>query len=374
MKKIVILGSAHPLRGGLAAYNERLAREFQREGHQVSIYTFCLQYPGILFPGTTQYSTEEGPKDLDIHIKINSVNPYNWFAAGKEIKKLNADVLLIKYWMPFMAPCFGTIAGIVKKNKKTKVISILDNVVPHEKRFMDKSLSKYFVKRVDAFIAMSEKVMKDLRIFTKDKKCLLIPHPVYDNFGEAVSKEEACKNLNLDPVQKYLLFFGFIRNYKGLDLLLEAMSQPGMKESGIKLIIAGEFYEDKKPYLDLIAAVKDQVIQATDFIADSKVKYYFSAADLVVQPYKSATQSGISQMAYHFEKPMVVTSVGGLPEIVPHGKVGYVVSPEPSEIAKAILEFLKMENSGKFNENLKIEKQKYSWKNIVNGILSLSEN
>jgi glycosyltransferase involved in cell wall biosynthesis len=376
LKHIVILGSAHPLRGGLSAYNERLALEFQKQGCKVTIYTFSLQYPSFLFPGSTQYSSMPPPEGITILVKVNSINPFNWISVGRELKKMNPEVLLIKYWIPFMAPCLGTIARIVRKNNKTKVISILDNVIPHEKRILDNKLSAYFVKVIDGFIAMSEKVRTDLRLFTKSKPCLLIPHPVYDNFGDACTKEVACTRLNLDPANRYILFFGFIRNYKGLDLLLQAMAEPGMKESGIRLIVAGEYYEDKQPYLDLIetSGIGDQLVMATDFIPDAEVKYYFSAADLVVQPYKSATQSGISQMAYHFEKPMVVTNVGGLPEIVPDGKAGYVVPPEPKAISVAILDFFINDKANSFIAGLKAEKLKYSWKNITDGILQLAKN
>ncbi len=375
-KKIVVLGSAHPLRGGLSAYNERLAKAFVSEGHSVIIYTFSLQYPDFLFPGTTQYSSDPAPENLNIKVCINSINPLNWVKVGLELKKMKPDILVIKFWLPFMGPCFGTISRLAASNKHTRIITILDNVIPHEHRPGDKIFTSYFLNTCQGFIAMSQKVMDDLLKFVSATNRRLIPHPIYDNFGEQVPKAEACKHLHLDPAERYLLFFGFIRDYKGLDLLLKAMAQPGMKESGVKLIVAGEYYEDSKPYNDLIAelGIESQLIMATDFIPDQDVKYYFGACDLVVQPYKSATQSGISQIAYHFEKPMVVTAVGGLPEIVPHGKAGYVVPADSAEIAGAILDFFRNpDKATSLSEGIKDEKKKYSWSRITAGILELSE-
>ena len=333
--KVIILGSAHPLRGGLAAYNERLAREFIRQGHSVQIYTFSLQYPSFLFPGTSQYSDQPAPDDLYIHVKVNSLNPLNWLSVGREIAKLNADLLIVKFWLPFMAPCLGTISRMVKKNKKTKVISIIDNIIPHEKRVGDFQLASYFVNSVDGFIAMSESVLEDLKKFDDKKPAIFSPHPLYDNFGEAISKTEAYQKLGLEINTEYLLFFGFIRDYKGLDILLHAMADERIRQLNVKLIVAGEFYTDAKPYAEMITQlnIADKLILKTDFIPDDEVRNYFCAADMVVQPYKHATQSGVTQICYHFDRPMLVTNVGGLPEIVPNGKVGYVVEPNAQAVA-----------------------------------------
>ena len=354
------------MRGGLAAYNERLAKAYTQQGYEVKIFTFSLQYPNFLFPGKTQFSDEPKP-DLDIDICVNSINPLNWISVGRKIKKWNPDLLIIKYWLPFMAPCFGRIARIVKRNKKTKIVSILDNIIPHEKRFADRALSNYFVKSVDGFVAMSDSVMKDLETFDNKKPLQFCPHPLYDNFGEVISQKKAQKKLNLDSDYKYLLFFGFIRDYKGLDLLLKAMSRLKDNNHKIKLIVAGEFYSNEKTYLDLIEElkIKEQLVLATDFIPDSKVSLYFSAADLIVQPYKSATQSGVTQIAYHFEKPIITTDVGGLAEIVPDGKVGYVVQPNEVEIADAITKFFREANLEEMRENIKNEKKKYSWERLL---------
>lgn len=368
--KVVILGSAHPLRGGLAAYNERLAREFIRQGHSVVIYTFSLQYPDFLFPGTTQYSDQPAPDDLYIHVRVNSINPLNWWSVGHEIKKLNADLLIIKYWLPFMAPCLGTIAHIAHGNKKTRVVSIIDNIIPHEKRIGDFALSRYFAGAVDGFIAQSRSVLDDLNKFDSSKPKVFSPHPLYDNFGPIVNKAEAIEKLGLQMNGLYILFFGFIRDYKGLDLLLRAMADPRVQETGAELIVAGEFYNNAQPYLDLIdeLGIRDRVILRTDFIPDDMVRYYFCAADMVVQPYKHATQSGVTQICYHFNRPMLVTNVGGLPEIVPHNRVGYVCEPEPDAIAAALGQFYTEHKEYLFSENIKSEKLKYTWQAMTDNI------
>jgi len=370
---IVILGTAHPFRGGLAAYNERLAKQLQDEGHQLTIYTFSLQYPAFLFPGKSQFSDVQAPKDLTIRVSVNSINPLNWIKIGREIKSLKPDLLIIKYWLPFMAPCFGTIARIAKRNRKTKVICIVDNIIPHEKRLGDNQLTNYFVKPVDAFIAMSKSVLNDIAFFDKTKAKAFCPHPLFDNFGEIMDKKTAITKAGLDPQFSYLLFFGFIRAYKGLDLLLHAFADERLRKFPVKLIIAGEFYEDAKPYSDLIEQLHlgDHIVLKTDFIPDDEVGNYFCAADMVVQPYKNATQSGVTQICYHFNKPMLVTNVGGLPEIVPDGIAGYVVEANPKEIADRLYDFYSKNKLEFFTEGILKEKQKYLWSRMTATIYEL---
>lgn len=366
---IAILGSAHPLRGGLAAFNERLATELQQQGHKVVIYSFSLQYPSFLFPGTTQYTTEPAPAHLEIRTVINSVNPLNWLKYGRKMRREHYDLVLVKYWLPFMGPCLGTILRQVKKNKHTQVACIVDNIIPHEKRPGDTAFTNYFIKPVDAFVAMSKDVLKDVKTFTS-KPAAFSPHPLYD-YGTPVSRTEGCNKLGLDPSGKYILFFGFIRGYKGLDLLLEAMNDNRIKASGIQLIVAGEYYDDRKIYEGIVEkyALQDRVHLFTDFIPESEVKYYFAAADLLVQPYRTATQSGITQIGYHFDKPMVVTNVGGLPEVVPDGKVGFVATPEPASIADAVLRFFTPGAIPDLLQNIQAEKKKYSWKTFVDVLM-----
>lgn len=370
-KKIIIVGPAYPLRGGgMSTFNERLARAFQQAGHTVSIYTFSLQYPSFLFPGTSQYSTEAPPAGLDIKVVINSINPLNWVKVGNLIGEERPDIIVVRYWLPFMGPCFGTILRIAKKNKHSKVVCIADNVIPHEKRKGDTAFTKYFIGPVDAFITMSKNVLNDLAKFTTTKPAEYIPHPLYDNFGAKISREAARSHLDIPLDQPVILFFGFIRKYKGLDILLEAMALLKDKMPALILLIAGEFYDDKKHYEEQIDSLtlKDSLILKTAFIPDSEIKNYFCAADLVVQPYRNATQSGVTPLAYHFEVPMVVTNVGGLPAMVPHNKVGLVAEPTPQSIAdNIVLHFQKEENW--FLSELKEEKKKYSWENMVNKIL-----
>ncbi len=374
MPKIIIIGPAYPLRGGLASFDERLARQFQYQGFDTNIYTFSLQYPNFLFPGTTQYSSEPAPIDIKIKVCINSVNPLNWLKVGNELKNIQPDIIVVRYWLPIMGPCLGTILRLVKGNKFTKVVCIADNVIPHEKRFGDKPFTQYFLKPIDAFVTMSEKVLLDLKTFT-NKPSTQIVHPLYDNFGEAIDKKEARRILGLNEDENIILFFGFIRHYKGLDILLHAMSLLKSLMPNLKLLIAGEFYENRKLYDDLIAEldIADQLILQTDFINDSDVKFYLSAADFVIQPYRNATQSGVTPLAYHFEKPMLVTNVGGLPNIVPDGKVGLIAEPEVQSIANKIVELYAL-GEDYFLPHLRTEKLKYSWQILVDTIVKLSKN
>jgi glycosyltransferase involved in cell wall biosynthesis len=376
MNKIIIIGPAHPLRGGLATFDHRLAKEFIDRGYDCQIYSFSLQYPNFLFPGKTQYTDEAPPPGIKIVSAISSINPFNWIRVGNRIKKENPDIIIVRYWIPFMGPALGTILRRVRKNRHTKIICIADNVIPHEHRPGDKAFTKYFLKTCDGFIAMSEKVLSDLRQFQKEKPAKLVPHPLYDNFGEPVSKIEARRELGIGNSESVILFFGFIRKYKGLDILLDAMKvlkeNPKSEIRNPKLLLAGEFYEDNKPYLAQIdnLGIRDNVILRTDFIPDSQVKYYLCAADAVVQPYRSATQSGVTPLAYYFEKPMIVTNVGGLPSLVPHEKAGLVAEPNAESLASAIQRFYQL-GENYFLPHLRTEKQKYSWQNLVNGIMEL---
>lgn len=371
--KIIILGSAHPLRGGgIATFNERMAAVLQEQGHEVIIYSFSLQYPSFLFPGKSQFTDEPAPVGLTIKSVINSINPLNWYVQGNKIKNEKAELIIVRFWLPFMGPCLGTILRIVRGNHHTQIISITDNVIPHEKRFGDEVFTKYFLKPVDAFVAMSREVLNDLKGFSS-KPSVYTPHPLYDNYGATISREEALKNIGLNPDEKYLLFFGFIRKYKGLDWLLEAMNDERIKSKNLKLIIAGEFYGDEESYTQLMEQyqLQDSVKLFTSFIPNDEVRNYFCAADLIVQPYKTATQSGITQIAYHFEKPMVVTNVGGLAENVPDGKVGFVAEPNPTSIADAILRFFEHDSIPELEQNIKSEKEQYSWENFTKKLLSL---
>jgi glycosyltransferase involved in cell wall biosynthesis len=370
-RKVIIIGTAYPFRGGgMSTYNERLARAYQQRGDDVTIFTFSLQYPGFLFPGKTQYSTDPPPADLDIKVAVNSVNPLNWISVGYKIKNLKADLVIIRYWMPFMAPSLGTLARIIRRNKVSKVVAITDNIIPHESMPGSNLLSRYFVKSCDGFVAMSRAVLSDLDKFDVLRPRIYTPHPLYDNFGASVPKEQAKKAIGLDENSKYILFFGFIREYKGLDLLIKAFADERFRKLPVKLLIAGEFYIDGKPYLDLIKelGLKESIILRTTFIENHDIVNYFCASDIVAQPYKDATQSGVTQIAYHFEKPMLTTNVGGLSEMVPDGMVGYVVNPKVNEISDALLRFFIENKEKEFSANAAIEKKRFSWELLLSRI------
>ena len=375
-KRIVLLGTSWPFRsGGIATFNERLARALISLGYDVIIYTFSLQYPGFLFPGKGQYSDQPAPEDLVIRIRVNSMNPFNWISVGKELRRLSPDILIVRFWIPLMAPALGTIARMVRKNRYTRIISLADNIVPHEKRIGDKCLTGYFVRSIDGFVTLSRKVLDDLKKFRPDAPARYTPHPLYDTFGESVPTEIALKNLGLDPTYKYLLFFGFIRDYKGLDWLLTAFANSDLRKFRCKLLVAGEYYTNPEKYEQLIKdyQLEELVVLHTRFIDDKLIPSYFGAADMVVQPYKSATQSGVTQIAYHYEKPMLVTEVGGLGEIVPNGMVGYSVSPDPESISQALLDFLENDRMEEFVRNIKMEKKRFSWEKMVETFEGLDE-
>ena len=369
--KIIILGTAWPYRGGLSAFNERLAHEYQTNGHEVEVVTFTLQYPSFLFPGKTQYSSEPTPEGLKITRMLNAINPLSWLRTGLYIRRQRPDLVITKFWLPFMAPALGTTLRIAKR-KGIRRIAILDNLIPHEKRPGDRLFAKYFVGSVDGMVAMSKSVLADADLFDpKHKKPrMFCPHPLYDHYGEALTRKEALDLIGLRESQRYVLFFGFIRDYKGLDLLLDAMADERMEHMGVKLIVAGEFYGDPKPYMDQLRRldIDSRVVMHTDFIPDHEVNRYFCAADLVVQPYKTATQSGVTQIAFHFDKPMVVTNVGGLAEIVPDGKVGFVVEPDAQQIADAIVRYFEDDWQERLTAGVKEEKQKYLWSNMTEAI------
>ena len=370
--KITILGPAHPYRGGLASIMEIMARTFQRRGDEVDIKTFTLQYPSLLFPGESQTVATPPPADLRICRCVNTMNPLNWVRVGRRIRRERPDFVLMKYWTPFMAPCFGTIARIARGNGHTKVLCQIDNVEPHEHHLTDKPFNRYYLHSVDGFVYMSEQVHSELRAYS-DAPALFSPHPLFENFGERVERSEACVRLGLDPANRYVLFFGLIRDYKGLDLLLDAWAQlrRAGRTEGRRLIV--EFYTAREPYLNRIAdnGLQDEVLLHDRFIPDDDVKYYFSAADFVVQPYKTATQSGVTQIAYQFCVPMVVTKVGGLAEIVPDGRVGYVCEPTPEGVAGAIERMYEGDTLQRFRENCVEERRRFSWEEMCSRITEL---
>lgn len=369
-KKIIIVGPAWPYRGGIADFDERLAREFSGQGHDVSIVSYTLQYPEFLFPGKTQFSTDPD-HGLPVRRLLNSCNPINWIRTGNTLRKEKADIIIFAFWMPYFGPALGTVARIAHRSG-AKCIGLMHNVLPHDKKPGDGIFTRYFVRAMDSFVAMSGSVLSDISLFDTRKPRVMHPHPLYDNFGQPVSREEACSELGLDTGFRYFLFFGLIRAYKGLDLLLEALCDKRFRSNdGFKLIVAGEFYGDGSKYTGFVESngLKDKVIWMSEFIPTDKVKYCFCAADIIVQPYKSATQSGVAQIAYNFDKPLLVSNVGGLGETVPDGKAGYVVPPEPGAIADAMADY--MEKRPDFSEGIREVKARFSWKGMADAILEL---
>ena len=381
--KIILLGTAYPYRGGLAAFNERLARQFQKEGHEVEIWTFTLQYPSFLFPGKTQYSTEEAPAGLTIRRVLNSCNPFNWIRVGRQIRKVAPDMLICCYWMAFFAPAYGLISRIARRNGKTKAVALVHNMIPHEPSLLDRLFAPYFVASQNGFVALSDSVKEDIEKIESSLPCgegwggvspvSVSPHPIYDHYGERMSKNDACRALALSEGKQYMLFFGLVRAYKGLDLLLDAFARVKDQLPDLQLIIAGEFYEHEDKYREQIEAngLADRVILRNEFIPDADLRKYFGAADLIVQPYKSATQSGVTQVAFHFEKPMLVTNVGGLAEIVHDHQMGYACEPSAEAIAEDLLDYFAHNRQAAYTEYLKKEKTKYAWSNMTAAFLNI---
>ena len=370
--KIFIIGPAFPLRGGPAQFNENLCLELNKEGHDAQIISYKLQYPNFLFPGSSQFEKSgSAPQDIKIHTILNTINPFNWLMVARFIRKQKPDFILFRYWLPFFGPCLGTIGKLVKSH--TKVLALTDNIIPHEKRIGDHIFTKYFVKNCDGFIAMSKVVLNDLSIFTQNLNKAYSPHPMYENYGDPISIDLARKKLNLNPHDKIILFFGLIRHYKGLDILLEALAAPEIKNQGVKLLIAGEFYDDKNFYLQLIKKLnlQDCVIVHDKFIPNDEVRDYFCAANLVAQTYRNATNSGVTMVGYFYEKPMLVTNVGGLSEIVPNEVCGYVVENNCALISEKVVDFFANNRENEFVKNVKIEKKKYEWIEFINSLLTL---
>ena len=367
-KKVIIIGPSFPIRGGIADSNHSLGLALQKLGCEVKMLSFSLQYPSLLFPGKTQFDTNGSQPNLSIFSKINSINPLSWIKTVFWLKREQPDLIITRFWIPFMGIALGTILRLFGFKNNTDLLALCDNVIPHEKRLGDRFLTRYFLKSNHRFLVMSKSVGNDISTFIKNPKVDYHPHPVYDHFGNLIDKSQSINDLGLDGSKKYLLFFGFIRKYKGLDLLLDALSN---FPENVELIVAGEFYDHESEYKVQVSklGIENKVHFFSDFIPENKVNLFFSACDIVVQPYKSATQSGVAQIAYHFNKPILVTNVGGLPEIVPHKKVGYVVDVDSNAIAEAVNDFYSHNREFNFIENVKIEKEKYSWSNMASQIL-----
>ncbi len=363
--KITFLGPAYPYRGGLATIIERLARVFQERGNEVDIKTFSLQYPRLLFPGKSQFRTGEAPEGLAISRQVSTVNPLSWLRVGRRLRREAPDAVVLKYWTPLMAPCFGTICRLARRNGKTKVVVHLDNITPHEPHFYDRPLNRYFLRSCDGFIYMSRAVLDDLRTYRPEAPALFSPHPLFDNYGSKLPREEACERLGLDANEGYVMFFGYVRDYKGLDVLLDAWAllKSEGKTAGRKLLVVGEVYGDDTKYRRQIErlGLADDVVMHNEFVPDGEVAEWFSVADMVALPYKSATQSGVTQVAYAFGVPMVVTNVGGLAEMVENDVVGVLAEVSARSVADAIARCYEGDNLERYRAGVVRNSERFSW-------------
>ncbi|MBU2636398.1 MAG: glycosyltransferase [Bacteroidetes bacterium] len=372
---IIVIGPAYPWRGGIAHFNSLLAK-YLCKNHQVEIITFTRQYPKIFFPGKTQNEIDGKSPSVPVVQLIDSINPFNWIKVAKEIRERKPDLLIFKYWLPFFGPCFRTIAKHAKKNSNIKVLFICDNVIPHEKRPGDIAFTKYAFKQSDYFIVQSKSVETDLLSLFPNAKYKFAPHPVYEIFGSPIDKPQAHKTLGIYS-EKVILFFGYIRQYKGLMVLLDAMNEIAKTSTPPRLLVVGEFYDDEEKYRNRVKELQlENFVQfVSDYVPNDKVNIYFSAADVVVLPYISATQSGITQIAYNFDKPVISTDVGGLAEVVIDGQTGFIVPPNnPKKLAEAIIKFYSEKKEKEFSNNVKVEKRKYSWKHFVETIEDVVNN
>ena len=368
--KIVIIGTAYPMRGGIAHYVALLYKILAKRGHDVKIISFKRQYPSIFFPGKTQQDLSKEIEAIPSEPMLDSIGPLSWIRTFLSIYKYQADLVIFKYWMPFFAPCYAAVAFLTRLFTKTKVLYLCDNIIPHERRIEDRLLTRIGLWNVDYFIVQSQTVKKDLLEFRPDAIYREVPHPVYEIFGNPYTREQAREYFSLKPDDKVILFFGYVRKYKGLHYLIQAM--PAIREQmDVKLLIAGEFYDDREKYLEQIEQLNLQNVVSVfdDYIPNEHVGFYFNAADIVVLPYASATQSGIIQIAYNYDKPVITTNVGGLPEVVEEGKTGFIVPAEDVEsLTAAIIKFFKIKNKATFTDYIKKYKKQFSWDRMASEI------
>ncbi|MGD0589501.1 MAG: glycosyltransferase [Bacteroidota bacterium] len=369
--KIVIVGPAYPLRGAMAQMNAILGHRLSQK-HDVQIVSFTRQYPSLFFPGKSQIDPGKPLFNVPTVSLIDSINPISWYRAARYITNQKPDVIIFRYWMPFFAPCFGSIARLVKRKFNAQVIFICDNIIPHEKRPGDGALTKYAFHSADAFVVLSKEVEKDLVRILPNVRYIVSPHPLYDVFGTLQPKEEARKRLGLKD-ERVMLFFGYVRSYKGLSVLIDAMLKI-QEMVPVTLLIVGEFYEDEKKYRAMIHGhgLESCIRIYSQYIPNDEVATFFSAADVVVLPYISATQSGIIQIAYHFNKPVITTHVGGLSEVVIHGHTGFVIPPNnPDALTKAVMEFYNEHCEEEFAKNISEEKRQYGWDKFIERLETL---
>ncbi|MFH1861745.1 MAG: glycosyltransferase [bacterium] len=377
-----LLGPFYPLRGGIAQYIGVLGKKLAEQGHQVKVLAFKKQFPRFLFPGQTQFETSQDVIHLDSELLFVPWNPFSWYRTFRRIKKGNPDAVIVKYWMPFFAPGFAAVSALTRWFTKVKTIFIIDNVIPHEQRPGDRLLTRFAFRWVDAFIVQSDVVRRDLLDwYPKAKNAIVrqVAHPIYDCYADReITPEEARRQLGLKPAGRLLLFFGLVRQYKGLDTLIQALPRV-ISELGkdTHLLIAGEFYEKEERYTAQIRALQlqDFITIANQYVPNEQVYLYFRSADLLVLPYRSATQSGVIQVAYHFGLPIVSTMVGGLKEVVAEGETGYLVEPEnPAKIADAIIRFYKEDRLLEFKRNAKQAGERFSWQTMISNLVEMASS
>ena len=369
-KKVLLLGPAYPYRGGIADTQNYLAQNLSRLGHEVLVYTFKYQYPKLLFPGKTQYSSVPMPKGIDIKRKIHSINPINWIKISNEINHYDPDIVLFRYWTPFLAPCWIWIAK--RLSSKIKKIALVDNWIPHDKKPWDKTMNDLFGKTMDAFVTLSNAVVKEIM---EDKPKTPIWsgfHPIADDLPKIISKAVARKKLGWSKEKNIVLFFGLIRKYKGLDLLIEAFSKSPLKSSKTLLAIVGEPYEKKEKYVSLIHQLKleDRIMCDFNYADRELTRDVICAADVVAQTYRSATQSGVTPLAYYYQTPLLVSNLPGLKAPIEKDGTGVVTEKTPEKIANNLYEILKENNLLYYQKNLSQTLKNYTWQHFCKSMLS----
>lgn len=369
--RISLIGPFPPFRGGISDFNTALFNELIKM-HELQIINYSTQYPKFLFPGKTQYK-DEMDKSYKSERILSSINPFTWSKTANRIIEFQPDIIILHYWMPFFALALRKISVSLKKKIDVKIIAICHNINPHENRFFYQFFTKIFLNKIDRFVVMSKSVKSDLLNIIPEAKYKLTQHPIYNIFGNTIDKKIARQNLSI-KAKNVILYFGLIREYKGLDILLKSIPKIKQELNDFIVIVAGECYEKTEKYYDISENLKiqDSVDLRLNFIPDNEVSEYFSAADVVALPYRTATQSGITQIAYNFNRPVIVSDVGGLAEIVPNGKTGYVVKPDSNEFAKAIVKFFKEDKFEEFSKNIKVHKQLFSWERFVDNLMELA--
>lgn len=372
-RRIALVGTMHPYRGGIAHFTETMYRGLLDRGHEVLPVTFSRQYPDFLFPGKTQFEENPPAHPVPAERWIDTIGPWSWMSAAKKIAAWKPDAIAYMYWMPFFAPAYGTIHRQLR-GKGIRGLGIVHNAIPHEQRFMDKPLSQYFLRQCDGFVVMSEAVSRDLQQIGVTAECRQVEHPIYDIFGEGIPKDLAREQLGIERDRPVMLFFGYVRRYKGLQVLLDAMPKVLERLPNAQLLVCGEFYDDEQPYRDQVArlGIEHAVRFEAGYIPSEDVGKYFCASDVVVQPYVSATQSGVAQIAYQFRRPSIITDVGGLAEVVPHERAGFVVPPEdPETLASEAARFFEEGWAPRLESGIEIERQKYSWDRLYEALEGL---